>query len=59
MDEKDFKKHLKDLAHGHHHPEEHDWTPESTAGTGAKPVRTKPDKSKLASKPRSKKTKAA
>ncbi len=25
MDEKDFKKHLKDLAHGHHHPEEHDW----------------------------------
>jgi hypothetical protein len=27
MDEKDFKKHLKDLAHGHHHPEEHDWTP--------------------------------
>jgi hypothetical protein len=27
MDEKDFKKHLKDLAHGHHHPEEHDWEP--------------------------------
>jgi hypothetical protein len=25
MDEKDFRKHLKDLAHGHHHPEEHDW----------------------------------
>jgi len=25
MDEKDFKKHLRDLAHGHHHPEEHDW----------------------------------
>jgi len=25
MDEKDFKKHLQDLAHGHHHPEEHDW----------------------------------
>jgi hypothetical protein len=25
MDEKAFKKHLKDLAHGQHHPEEHDW----------------------------------
>lgn len=25
MDEKTFKKHLKDLAEGHHHPEEHDW----------------------------------
>jgi len=24
MDETAFKKHLKDLAHGHHHPEEHD-----------------------------------
>jgi hypothetical protein len=31
MDEKDFKKHLADLAHGHHHPEEHDWEP-NTAG---------------------------
>jgi hypothetical protein len=26
MDEKDFRKHLRDLAHGHHHPEEHDWS---------------------------------
>ena len=25
MDEKDFKKHLRDLVHGHHHPAEHDW----------------------------------
>jgi hypothetical protein len=25
MDEKDFKKHLRDLAQGHHHPEEHEW----------------------------------
>ena len=25
MDDKDFKKHLRDLIHGHHHPEEHDW----------------------------------
>lgn len=28
MDEKDFKKHLADLVHGHHHPEEHDWSPD-------------------------------
>ena len=34
MDEKEFKKHLADLAHGHHHPEEHDWGPEA-AGTKA------------------------
>jgi len=25
MNEEEFKRHLKDLAHGHHHPEEHDW----------------------------------
>jgi hypothetical protein len=25
MDEKEFKKHLRDLVHGHHNPAEHDW----------------------------------
>ena len=25
MNDLEFKHHLKDLAHGHHHPEEHDW----------------------------------
>jgi len=25
MNELEFKRHLKDLVHGHHHPEEHDW----------------------------------
>ena len=25
MNDADLKRHLKDLAHGHHHPEEHDW----------------------------------
>jgi hypothetical protein len=25
MNDADFKKHLKDLVYGHHHPEEHDW----------------------------------
>jgi len=47
MDNKEFKKHLRDLAHGHHHPEEHDWAadasvrkhsaPAKTAGRAAKP----------------------
>jgi hypothetical protein len=36
MDEKEFKKHLKDLAHGRHHPEEHDWGP---GGIGATKVK--------------------
>ena len=40
MDDKDFRKHLKDLAHGHHHPEEHDWAGDAPAGKSAKaPVR--------------------
>ena len=25
MNEAEFKRHLKDLVHGHHHLEEHDW----------------------------------
>ena len=25
MQEQEFKRHLRDLVHGHHHPEEHDW----------------------------------
>jgi len=25
MNDLEFKHHLKDLVHGHHHPEEHDW----------------------------------
>jgi len=25
MNDTEFKRHLKDLVHGHHHPEEHDW----------------------------------
>jgi hypothetical protein len=36
MDEKDFKRHLKDLAHGHHHIEEHDW--DKPQGEAPKPV---------------------
>ena len=41
MDEKDFKKHLQDLAHGHHHPEEHDW---KAVDKPAKPAKKSPRK---------------
>jgi len=37
MDEKDFKKHLRDLAHGHHNPLEHDWA----EGNGQKKQKSK------------------
>jgi hypothetical protein len=41
MDEKDFRKHLADLAHGDHHTEEHDWDEKSTVKvTGSKTKRT-------------------
>jgi hypothetical protein len=50
MNEDEFKKHLKDLVHGHHHPEEHDWTESGSAG--AKEAKTKGPvkKAKVASK---------
>jgi hypothetical protein len=39
MNDETFKRHLKDLAHGHHHPEEHDWDgtarPSKKRATGA------------------------
>lgn len=42
MNELEFKRHLKDLVHGHHRPEEHDWD--------ARPVgRRKPATAKAAS----------
>jgi len=48
MDEKHFKKHLADLAHGHHHPDEHDWGPEATgvaaAAKAAEPKKKAPVK---------------
>jgi hypothetical protein len=37
MNELDFKRHLKDLAHGHHHTEEHDWDRQKPAAN--KPVK--------------------
>lgn len=56
MDEKDFKKHLKDLAQGHHHPEEHDWPETGAVGTVAKPAKTAKTKTKTGSrKPASRK----
>jgi hypothetical protein len=47
MNEREFKQHLKDLVHGHHHPEEHHWndasTPKKTVAkkTGVARKRTK------------------
>jgi hypothetical protein len=43
MNELEFKRHLKDLAHGHHHPEEHDWSQQpggAKAATRAKSAGT-------------------
>ena len=47
MDEKEFKKHLADLVHGHHHPDEHDWEqkdgqPPAEGAPGASAAATKP-----------------
>ena len=51
MDDKDFRKHLRDLAHGHHHPEEHDWNSGSPGAARA------PAKRKAAKSVKKKKTK--
>ncbi len=40
MDEKDFKKHLRDLVHGHHHPQEHDWSPDTNVRKTSKSAGT-------------------
>jgi hypothetical protein len=45
MDNKDFKKHLQDLVHGHHHPEEHDWAADSNVRKTDEPVKTHGGKS--------------
>ena len=42
MDEKKFKKHLADLAHGHHNPDEHDWG-EGTIEISDKASKVAPD----------------
>jgi hypothetical protein len=34
MNELEFKRHLKDLVHGHHHPEEHDWAENPVSRSG-------------------------
>lgn len=49
MDEKDFKKHLQELAHGHHHPEQHDWPEKGPVRTTDEPVRTDGGKAKKSS----------
>lgn len=52
MDEKSFKKHLQDLAKGHHHPEEHDW-----ADPHAKPAAKRPAAAKATATKRKRATK--
>ena len=51
MNDAEFKRHLKDLVHGHHHPEEHDWetrpeTEHKAAKSGGKSVPRKSPKKK-------------
>jgi len=52
MDEKDFRKHLADLAHGHHHAEEHDWDEKSTVKAAGKKTKSGPVKSAATKKKR-------
>jgi hypothetical protein len=57
MDEKDFKKHLQDLAHGHHHPQDHDWPeggPVRIVDDTARPPGVKPKKAARKTKRRAK-----
>jgi len=43
MNELDFRRHLKDMVHGHHHVEEHDWASRpNVAKANAAPRRTRP-----------------
>jgi hypothetical protein len=57
MDEKDFKKHLKDLANGHHHPEEHDWATDAGSSNTAGTAPAKKHAPKRASKSVTRRTK--
>ena len=60
MDEKDFKKHLANLVHGHHHPEEHDWSGETGPHKGREQADAKPRKpAKAAVRKRPARTKSA
>ena len=61
MDEKHFKKHLSDLVHGHHHPEEHDWASAAKAAPAAKKTKSSSRstvKKKAATTPRKAKRKS-
>jgi hypothetical protein len=44
MNELEFKRHLKALVHGHHHPEEHDW--DSSTGKPQKKAAATPSRPK-------------
>lgn len=55
MNELEFKRHLKDLAHGHHHPEEHDWAQTPAASSKKTETAAKPAAARKRSKTTSKK----
>jgi hypothetical protein len=39
MNDLEFRRHLKDLVHGHHHPEEHDWDQKPAVARKTAPVK--------------------
>jgi hypothetical protein len=51
MNDLEFRRHLKDLAHGHHHPDEHDWAPQPAARKSASVQSGKPAHRRTAKKP--------
>ena len=48
MNELQFKHHLKEMVHGHHHPEEHDWDsgPKKAVAKKAKTAHSRTKKKK-------------
>jgi len=54
VDEKDFKKHLQDLAHGHHHAEEHDWPEDGPVRAVDAPAPAKPARKRATARKRRK-----
>ncbi len=50
MNQLEFKRHLKDLVHGHHHPEEHDWSSQPATTETRQPAAQKPARRRQAKK---------
>lgn len=54
MDDKDFKKHLRDLVHGHHNAAEHDWADAGRVTAPQAPRQRRPARPKTAARKRRK-----